>query len=122
MAVKANMMALTRIDEHIQSITAQSSHVVIYDLGADGWVKADCEGPLFLVKRKNKPYNKLVVTNRMSLTNFEEGVTTGEAICTILHTGQFICLDFAPFLSLSIFTVFLRRLPDATPTISNPPP
>jgi len=74
---KANLSAVQRIDKDVTGIDGSTGHGVIYAMkGAEGWVKDDCEGPVFITKRKSKPYCRMFCTNRLSLTNFSEDITT----------------------------------------------
>mmetsp|Transcript_29298 Transcript_29298/g.88658 ORF Transcript_29298/g.88658 Transcript_29298/m.88658 type:complete len:225 (-) Transcript_29298:193-867(-) len=65
-----NLSHLTRSDPNIENIVVQSKFVVAYLLQQDGsnpgWIKADIEGPVYLVKRRVAPYFQLMVKNQFS--------------------------------------------------------
>jgi len=74
-AGQQTLNSLKRVDPSITEILASATHATLYNFGADQeWERADVEGPLFIVARNAHPRVRLVVLNRLSMTNMVEDV------------------------------------------------
>ena len=74
-AATNSLNSLRRVDPSIVEILASATHATLYNFGADQeWERADVEGPLFIAARNAHPRVRLVVLNRLSMTNMVEDV------------------------------------------------
>ena len=74
-AAPNTLNSLRRVDPSIVEILASATHATLYNFGADQeWERADVEGPLFIAARNAHPRVRLVVLNRLSMTNMVEDV------------------------------------------------
>ncbi|GAM29077.1 hypothetical protein SAMD00019534_122530 [Acytostelium subglobosum LB1] len=71
-----NLTALQRIDNKIVEVLGTSTHVAVYkfDEQSQQWHRREVEGSLFIVRRVEEPYERLVVLNRLSTKNLVEDV------------------------------------------------
>merc|ERR1719446_1151553 len=63
-------------DPHVEQIVVYSKFVVAYLLQQDGqspgWRKANIEGPVYVVKRRSRPWYTLIVKNQFSTTDLQD--------------------------------------------------
>ncbi|EFA85504.1 hypothetical protein PPL_01461 [Heterostelium album PN500] len=71
-----NLSALQRLDNKIVSVLGTSTHVAVYkfDESSLEWHRGEVEGSLFIVRRLEEPFERLVVLNRLSTKNLVEDI------------------------------------------------
>ncbi|CAM9776580.1 unnamed protein product [Chrysoparadoxa australica] len=72
----ANLVNLRKKDKDITAILTTASHVTVYAYTEEAWERCDVEGTLFLVERSSAPYYAILVTNRLSLDNMFQAITS----------------------------------------------
>ena len=75
---RANLRVLQRCDKRIIDIIGLATHVFLYEFSTseNQWKKCNVEGSLFLAKRDEAPWFKMVVLNRNSTQNLEVEINT----------------------------------------------
>ena len=72
-----SLSSLKRVDPEITEILASATHATLYNFASEEWERGDVEGPLFIAKRRSQPRYRLVVLNRLSMSNLVEDVDAG---------------------------------------------
>jgi len=72
-----NLMSIKRIDPFAEEVLTGCAHTALFNFNVEEkkWVKGEVDGPLFVYRRKDKPWFSFMIANRLSLDDHIELVT-----------------------------------------------
>jgi len=73
---QANLDAIKRIDPFAEEVLTGCAHTALFNFNVaeKKWVKGEVDGPLFVYRRKDKPWFSFMIANRLSLDDHIEPI------------------------------------------------
>lgn len=71
---QANLASIKRIDPFAEEVLTGCVHTALFNFNVaeKKWVKGEVDGPLFVYRRKDKPWFSFMIANRLSLDDHIE--------------------------------------------------